>query len=60
MTAFEELMTLIPLLPPIVKADINQRVLDWFALGGDKDDPYIERQLRYAQRVLKRMEEITT
>lgn len=56
MTAFEELMQIIPTLPPIVRVDINQRVLDWFSMGGEQEDSYIERQLRYAKRVQERME----
>ena len=58
MTAFEELMTIIPFLPAIVKVDINQRVLDWFSMGGNEDDLYIKRQLKYAKRVQERMEAI--
>lgn len=35
--------------------DINQRVGDWLAGGGNEDDPYIHQQLRYAQNWLRRM-----
>lgn len=33
--------------------DINQRIGDWLAGGGNEDDPYIHQQLRYAKRFAK-------
>lgn len=40
-------------LPLLVLKDINQRIGDWLATGGNDDDPYIEQQLRFARRFVK-------
>jgi len=40
-------------LPLLVLTDINQRIGDWLASGGNEDDPYIEQQLRFARRFVK-------
>lgn len=37
---------------PIVK-DINSRITDWLASGGNANDAYIEQQLRYAKNWMK-------
>lgn len=37
----------------MVLQDINQRVGDWLATGGNENDPYIEQQLRFAKHFLK-------
>lgn len=39
-------------LPRAVLEDIYRRIGDWLASGGSEDDPYIEHQLRYAERFL--------
>ncbi|MDY0395403.1 DUF6877 family protein [Virgibacillus halophilus] len=36
-------------LPYSVLTDIQHRMGDWIASGGDENDPYIEQQLRYAR-----------
>lgn len=40
-------------LPLIVLEDINKRITDWLASGGEPGDAYIEQQLRFAQRFIK-------
>ena len=37
-------------LPSFALQDIQQRITDWLAMGGNENDPYIEQQLRYAKR----------
>lgn len=37
-------------LPLFALQDIQQRITDWLAMGGNENDPYIEQQLRYAKR----------
>ncbi|MDT9720454.1 hypothetical protein QVE09_16160 [Paenibacillus sp. ClWae2A] len=39
-------------LPTIVLNDINRRIGDWLASGGNETDPYIEQQLRFARRFI--------
>lgn len=39
-------------LPPHVLEDINQRMTDWIQSGGTMEDPYIQQQFSYAERVL--------
>lgn len=48
----KEIATLSKELPLEVLEDINKRVGDWLASGGEESDPYIEQQLRYAKRVI--------
>lgn len=37
-----------------VLADVNQRINDWLASGGEDDDPYIKQQVRFAENIAKR------
>ena len=39
-------------IPLNVMADINSRITDWIARGGNENDPYIMQQLKYAERVI--------
>lgn len=48
-----EIMMISHLLPAKVLKDINQRIGDWLAMGGDESDPYIEQQLRFARRFVQ-------
>ncbi|MGG3920998.1 DUF6877 family protein [Geobacillus thermodenitrificans] len=41
-------------LPLLVLQDIHKRIGDWLASGGREEDPYIEQQLRYAERFVKK------
>lgn len=50
MNALHEIIQISHKLPLTVLQDINQRIGDWLAMGGKEDDPYIEQQLRFAQR----------
>ncbi|WP_285397610.1 DUF6877 family protein [Lysinibacillus sp. fls2-241-R2A-57] len=38
-------------LPLNVLSDVKQRIGDWLASGGKETDPYIKRQVAYAQKV---------
>lgn len=38
-------------LPVDVLEDINRRITDWIASGGKEEDPYIQRQIEYAEQV---------
>jgi hypothetical protein len=42
-------------LPPDVLEDINQRMTDWIQSGGTMEDPYIQQQFSYAERVLNQL-----
>lgn len=44
-------------LPPDVLEDINQRMTDWIQSGGTMEDPYIQQQFSYAERVLNQVKE---
>lgn len=37
-----------------VLTDVNQRIRDWMVSGGDETDPYVQRQVRYAENVGRR------
>ncbi|QEK11676.1 hypothetical protein FQB35_04480 [Crassaminicella thermophila] len=37
-------------LPQSVVEDINRRITDWLASGGNIDDDYIQQQFRYAEK----------
>ena len=39
-----------------VLMDVNLRITDWRASGGNDDDAYIEQQVRYAENVAKAYE----
>ena len=40
-------------LPVEVVRDIEKRITDWLATGGNEDDPYIKQQFRYAENFLR-------
>lgn len=40
-------------LPIEVVRDIDKRITDWLAAGGNKDDQYIKQQFRYAENFLR-------
>lgn len=44
------------LLPMNVLVDINHRITDWIASGGNIEDDYIIRQCKYAENIINRME----
>ncbi|WP_313429623.1 DUF6877 family protein [Siminovitchia terrae] len=50
MSPLQEVIQISNKLPVAVLKDINQRIGDWLASGGNEDDPYIEQQLRFARR----------
>ena len=52
-TYLEQLTEKTSQLPLFVLMDINARVGDWLAGGGNENDEYIKQQLVYAKRVLK-------
>ena len=49
----QEIASIANHLPLEVLKDINVRISDWLASGGNENDPYIEQQLRYAKRFVK-------
>ncbi|MEK4403229.1 DUF6877 family protein [Sporosarcina sp. FSL K6-6792] len=52
MTAYQEIIKLLPQLPFEVLKDVERRTGDWMWSGGNEDDPYIHQQLRYDKRLL--------
>lgn len=38
-------------LPLNVLQDVNKRINDWLSMGGNEEDPYIQRQIEYAEMV---------
>ncbi|MFB0830922.1 hypothetical protein SMD22_18510 [Brevibacillus halotolerans] len=52
MTYLEQITKITGQLPLEVLLDINQRIGDWLASGGKEDDPYLQQQLRFAERFL--------
>ncbi len=57
-TAMQELSELSSQLPLNVLQDINHRVGDWLASGGEDDDPYIWQQVRYAKNYIDAMDKM--
>lgn len=53
MKPIQEIAKLAGHIPREALHDINQRIGDWLASGGNEDDPYIYQQLRYAKRFVK-------
>lgn len=40
-------------IPFEAKKDIEKRITDWLASGGDIEDAYIQQQFRYAENIIK-------
>lgn len=40
-------------IPTEVLTDVDKRITDWMASGGNEEDPYIKQQLRYAERFVR-------
>lgn len=53
MSPMEQLNEISHLLPLEILSDIDKRVTDWLASGGEDDAPYIEQQLRFAKQYLR-------
>lgn len=53
MNPIEELHKIAHLVPMQVLMDIDKRITDWIAAGGNENDPYIEQQVRFAKRFVK-------
>jgi hypothetical protein len=53
MTYLQQINKIASQLPLVVIQDINQRVGDWLASGGNENDPYIEQQLRFAKHFIR-------
>ena len=49
-------------LPLCVLEDVNKRITDWIASGGEEKDQYIQRQIEYAEQIhnLVKTKESTT
>lgn len=53
MSPLSKIVEIADRLPYAVLTDIQHRLGDWIASGGNEDDPYIEQQLRYARMFVK-------
>lgn len=53
LTYLQQINEMASKLPLWVLQDINDRVRDWLASGGEENDEYIGQQLRFAQNYLK-------
>ncbi|WP_077301503.1 DUF6877 family protein [Virgibacillus pantothenticus] len=53
MSPLEELYQIAHKIPMQVLMDIDKRITDWIATGGNENDPYIEQQVRFAKRFVK-------
>ena len=42
-------------IPKNIESDVNKRVLQWLASGGDADDTYIKNQLKYLSAVANKL-----
>lgn len=49
MSPMQEIVAIADKLPFEVLQDIDKRINDWMASGGNDDDPYIHQQLRFAR-----------
>lgn len=49
----EDLNNNLKYLPTAAIADINKRITDWIASGGDFEDEYIKQQFRYAENIIR-------
>lgn len=56
MSTAEQISALSHKMPIHVLQDVNQRIGDWIAGGGNHEDEYIKQQLRYMQNVANKME----
>ena len=54
MTAYQEIIKILPQLPFEVLNDIERRTGDWMWSGGNEDDPYIHQRLGYARHFVGR------
>lgn len=50
----DRITELAPQIPIDVLEDVTNRIKDWIVSGGKEDDPYIEQQLRFVERVAAR------
>ncbi|MDG0950505.1 DUF6877 family protein [Bacillus paranthracis] len=54
MNYIDRITQLAPQIPINVLEDVTNRIKDWIVSGGKEDDPYIEQQLRFVERVAAR------
>lgn len=54
MSAMDELISIANKLPAEVLIDVHRRIGDWLASGGKETDPYIEQQVRYAKKFIRK------
>ncbi|BCC18295.1 DUF6877 family protein [Bacillus paranthracis] len=57
MSYMDRITELAPQIPIDVLEDVTNRIKDWIVSGGKEDDPYIEQQLRFVERVAARSKE---
>lgn len=56
--SFEDLHKYSPFIPVAVLVDINKRISDWLASGGNINDSYILQQFRYAENIVNKIVEV--
>lgn len=56
MNPIERISELADKIPVVALEDINNRISDWLASGGEETDPYIHQQLRYAENIVAQQE----
>lgn len=49
----ERLAEIAPDVPIMVLIDVKNRMGDWLLSGGNQDDPYMWKQVKFAERFLK-------
>ena len=54
MNYIDRITELAPQVPAVVLEDVMNRIKDWIVSGGKEDDPYIEQQLRFMERVVRK------
>lgn len=42
-------------IPVTVLQDVDKRISGWLSTGGNEEDPYIKRQLKYIERVINNL-----
>ncbi|WP_242266107.1 MULTISPECIES: DUF6877 family protein [unclassified Bacillus cereus group] len=57
MSYIDRIAELAPQVPVVVLEDVMNRITDWIVSGGKEDDPYIEQQLKFVERVAARSKE---
>lgn len=60
MNYIDRITELAPQVPAVVLEDVMNRIKDWVVSGGKEDDPYIEQQLKFVERVAAGVRNMTS